>query len=52
VQRLPVRLAVTDAPPELALRAGLSADVTVDTRHSRRSILAAAGGKASAATAL
>jgi membrane fusion protein (multidrug efflux system) len=35
VQRLPVRLAVIDAPRELALRAGLSADVSVDTRRAR-----------------
>jgi membrane fusion protein, multidrug efflux system len=43
VQRLPVRLAVTDAPRTLALRAGLSADVNVDTRHARSSLLAANG---------
>jgi membrane fusion protein (multidrug efflux system) len=35
VQRLPVRLAVLDAPSSLPLRAGLSADVTVDTEHVR-----------------
>jgi membrane fusion protein (multidrug efflux system) len=35
VQRLPVRLAVLDAPPSMPLRAGLSADVTVDTQHAR-----------------
>jgi membrane fusion protein, multidrug efflux system len=48
VQRLPVRLAVTDAPGELPLRAGLSADVTVDTHHPRRGLLASLGGKAAA----
>jgi membrane fusion protein, multidrug efflux system len=48
VQRLPVRLAVTDAPRELPLRAGLSADVTVDTQHPRRGLLASRGGKAAA----
>jgi membrane fusion protein (multidrug efflux system) len=40
VQRLPVRLAVIDAPPTLSLRAGLSADVSVDTRHARGGLLA------------
>jgi membrane fusion protein (multidrug efflux system) len=30
VQRVPVRLAWIDVPPDVALRAGLSADVTVD----------------------
>jgi membrane fusion protein (multidrug efflux system) len=48
VQRLPVRLAVTDAPTAMPLRAGLSADVTVDTRHARAGLLAALGGKAAA----
>jgi membrane fusion protein (multidrug efflux system) len=47
VQRLPVRLAVTDAPLALPLRAGLSADVSVDTRHAR-SLSASLGGEASA----
>lgn len=32
VQRVPVRITLTDAPAELALRAGMSADVTVKTR--------------------
>jgi membrane fusion protein, multidrug efflux system len=41
VQRLPVRLAVIDAPRTLPLRAGLSADVTVDTRHARGGLFAA-----------
>jgi membrane fusion protein (multidrug efflux system) len=40
VQRLPVRLAVIDAPHSLALRAGLSADVSVDTRHVRSALVA------------
>jgi membrane fusion protein (multidrug efflux system) len=40
VQRLPVRLAVIDAPHSLALRAGLSADVSVDTRHVRSGLVA------------
>jgi membrane fusion protein, multidrug efflux system len=39
VQRLPVRLAVIDAPATLPLRAGLSADVSVDTQHARRGVL-------------
>ncbi|HSY08407.1 MAG TPA: HlyD family secretion protein [Steroidobacteraceae bacterium] len=41
VQRLPVRLAVIDAPSTLPLRAGLSADVSVDTRHARSGLFAA-----------
>jgi membrane fusion protein (multidrug efflux system) len=48
VQRLPVRLAVTDAPRTLALRAGLSADVSVDTRHARSGLFAARTGDAGA----
>jgi membrane fusion protein (multidrug efflux system) len=48
VQRLPVRLAVGDAPVALPLRAGLSADVTVDTRHARDGLFASLGGKAAA----
>jgi membrane fusion protein (multidrug efflux system) len=32
VQRVPVRLQLTDAPPSFLLQAGLSADVTVDTK--------------------
>jgi membrane fusion protein (multidrug efflux system) len=32
VQRVPVRLQLTEADPELPIQAGLSADVTVDTR--------------------
>jgi len=40
VQRLPVRLAVVDAPHSLALRAGLSADVSVDTRRARVGLFA------------
>jgi membrane fusion protein (multidrug efflux system) len=40
VQRLPVRLAVLDAPASLPLRAGLSADVTVDTEHVRTHLFA------------
>jgi membrane fusion protein (multidrug efflux system) len=40
VQRLPVRLAVIDAPHTLALRAGLSADVSVDTRRARGGLFA------------
>jgi membrane fusion protein, multidrug efflux system len=42
VQRLPVRLAVIDAPRTLPLRAGLSADVSVDTRHTRGGLFASA----------
>ena len=52
VQRLPVRLAVTDAPAALPLRAGLSADVTVDTHHARSGLLASLDGKAQAGPAL
>ena len=33
VQRVPVRIAWTTCPPGVALRAGLSADVTVDVRN-------------------
>ncbi len=51
VQRLPVRLAVSDAPAALPLRAGLSADVTVDTRHARSGLLASLDGKAAAGPA-
>jgi membrane fusion protein (multidrug efflux system) len=40
VQRLPVRLTVLDAPAATPLRAGLSADVTVDTEHVRRRLFA------------
>jgi membrane fusion protein (multidrug efflux system) len=32
VQRVPVRISLVDPPPEVVLRPGLSADVTVDTR--------------------
>jgi membrane fusion protein (multidrug efflux system) len=32
VQRVPVRISLVDLPPDVALRPGLSADVTVDTR--------------------
>jgi membrane fusion protein (multidrug efflux system) len=32
VQRVPVRIALQDVPPNIALRAGMSADVTVHTR--------------------
>jgi membrane fusion protein (multidrug efflux system) len=35
VQRVPVRLKLETTAPKLALRAGLSADVSVDTRHTR-----------------
>jgi membrane fusion protein (multidrug efflux system) len=37
VQRVPVRLTFQDLPPDMALRlhSGLSANVTVDTRHHR-----------------
>jgi membrane fusion protein (multidrug efflux system) len=52
VQRLPVRLAVPDAPAALPLRAGLSADVTVDTHHARSGLLASLDGKAQAGPAL
>ena len=34
-QRIPVRLKVQDADAEFALRTGMSADVSVDTGHSR-----------------
>jgi membrane fusion protein, multidrug efflux system len=40
VQRLPVRLSVLDAPASMPLRAGLSADVTVDTEHVRKHLFA------------
>jgi membrane fusion protein, multidrug efflux system len=49
VQRLPVRLAVIDAPRSLPLRAGLSADVSVDTRHARAGLFASLGRSAGAA---
>jgi membrane fusion protein, multidrug efflux system len=48
VQRLPVRLAVIDAPRALPLRAGLSADVSVDTRHARTGLFASLGRTAGA----
>jgi multidrug resistance efflux pump len=32
VQRVPVRIRITDAPADLPLRTGLSASVTVDTK--------------------
>jgi membrane fusion protein (multidrug efflux system) len=35
VQRLPVRLAIDDADPARPLRAGMSADVEIDTAHTR-----------------
>ena len=35
VQRLPVRLSLTDPPSDLPLHAGLSATVEVDTKHRR-----------------
>jgi len=34
VQRVPVRITLVDAPPDLALRPGLSASVTVDVRKT------------------
>jgi len=49
VQRLPVRLAVIDARRSLPLRAGLSADVSVDTRHARAGLFASLGRSAGAA---
>jgi membrane fusion protein (multidrug efflux system) len=33
VQRVPVRIRVREVPAGVALRPGLSAEVTVDTRH-------------------
>jgi membrane fusion protein (multidrug efflux system) len=47
VQRVPVRLQLTQVDPGFLLQAGLSADVTVDTRPRDRK-LAAATGPASA----
>lgn len=41
VQRVPVRIELTDADPEVALHAGLSAHVDVDTRWQRRLFRAA-----------
>jgi len=41
VQRLPVRIAFDNPPPEMAARAGLSAKVTVDVRGSGRPASAA-----------
>jgi multidrug resistance efflux pump len=32
VQRVPVRIALVDPPPDVVLRPGLSADVTVSVR--------------------
>lgn len=49
VQRLPVRLAVTDAPRTLPLRAGLSADVSVETAHARGGFFASLERTAGAA---
>jgi membrane fusion protein (multidrug efflux system) len=48
VQRLPVRLAVIDAPSTLSRRAGLSADVSVDTRHARGGLFASVNRSAGA----
>ena len=36
VQRLPVRIEIDDADPAYPLQAGLSASVSVDTKHERR----------------
>ncbi|HJU23533.1 MAG TPA: HlyD family secretion protein [Casimicrobiaceae bacterium] len=36
VQRLPIRIEIDDADPAYPLQAGLSANVSVDTRHERR----------------
>lgn len=36
VQRLPVQIAIDEAPADLPLSAGLSVEVTVDTGHQRR----------------
>jgi membrane fusion protein (multidrug efflux system) len=49
VQRVPVRLQLTQVDAGFLLQAGLSADVTVDT-HSRGPQLAVAAGTASAGT--
>jgi membrane fusion protein (multidrug efflux system) len=49
VQRVPVRLQLTQVDAGFLLQAGLSADVTVDT-HSRSPQLAVATGPASAGT--
>jgi membrane fusion protein, multidrug efflux system len=49
VQRVPVRLQLTQVDAGFLLQAGLSADVTVDTR-SRGPQLAVAAGTASAGT--
>ena len=40
VQRLPVRIAFTKAPPEVVSRAGLSAKITVDVRGPGRDVAA------------
>ncbi len=36
VQRLPVRIEIEDAPDRPTLRAGMTATVTIDTRHERQ----------------
>ena len=51
VQRVPVRLQLTDVDAAFLLQAGLSADVTVDT-HSRGIALADAVGSSAAGTVL
>jgi membrane fusion protein, multidrug efflux system len=46
VQRVPVRLQLTDADPSFLLQAGLSADVTVDTKLRDRELNEATGRSA------
>jgi len=50
VQRIPVRLQLTDVEAAFRLQAGLSADVTVDTRTSNGESLAATATQASEVT--
>jgi membrane fusion protein (multidrug efflux system) len=35
VQRIPVRVRITDAPAGFALRDGMSAEISIDTNHHR-----------------
>jgi multidrug resistance efflux pump len=50
VQRVPVRLQLTDLGDAFRLQAGLSADVTVDTRARDQESMAATSAPATGAT--
>jgi hypothetical protein len=52
VQRVPVRLQLTQVDAGFLLQAGLSADVTVDTQSHERKLAAATGPTSAAGTVL